>query len=1470
MTTLNFGNANQTIAAGSNETIIVGDGNDNIAIGSNDNLTVGDGNDKVTTTGDANDIITVGNGNDTVTVGANSTVTAGNGSDTVTAGAGSTVTVGSGHDTVTVGANSTVTAGNGGDTVTAGAGSTVTVGNGGDTVIVGSNSSVTTGNGSDTVVFAGSNDTATIGTGNDTVVFQPSATPTLAAPATLSVNEDGTIALPISTGLSAASFGHDTIYGFAAASDHLEFTTAQFANFATLMADAKQVGQDTVITSAPPDTITLKGVALSSLVAKDFVFVNGSGGSGGNLSVTISGLPSDASLSDSSGPLTVTNGSITLTPVQLAGLTLQAGESSAMLTVTATNTTTGDSVSQTIALTVNPVAEAPSLAGTATSITVNEGATIALPISMTPKDGDDTISITVTGVPTDATLSAGTPNGGGSWTLTPAQLANLQLFAGEDTTATLTVTGTNSEGPGASTSQNITLTVSPVAEAPSLAGTATSMAVSEGGTVGLPITMTPKDGDDTVAIAVTGVPTDTILSAGTNNGGGNWSLTPAQLAGLQITAGEDTTATLTVTGTNSEGPGASTSQNITLTVSPVVEAPSLAGTATSMAVSEGGTVGLPITMTPKDGDDTVAITVTGVPTDASLSAGTNNGGGNWTLTAAQLAGLQITAGEDTTATLTVTATNSEGLGAATSQTISLTVSPVPEVPSLSAPSSLTTTVNGSVALPIGVTPQDADDVLSVTISGIPSDATLSDNSGPLTVTSGSVTLTPAQLAGLTLHAGATPATLTVTATNSESTSASARQDVFLTLSSGSANLWAASKIPAQTIPGDHIYAPALQINASLNFEGILYGETTANYSVPGPDVVTDKLLTLDPFLLAENGGSQALETSTIYKFPFRYQFILPNVTSTQAEGIAVYETQDQSGNRFLNQVFVTRNGASAPLTVGTPTQIETLTAPEENPIFVSFRNNSSGTLASYDVAWDQFNGSAQTYTINFQIFNPNGSTSSPVETPVSLTGVTGGVTALPGWFFRSGFGAYALAYAKPSTTVIGQQVVQFQGYNTDGTPNATSFAINPDLSHYAAGATNQITLEQNPRTHTLVTSPLKFAQFSNNEAAIAWNETVTDTNGTHDQVEFVIFKPGQGVVSRTTFQISDGLPQEINLQIRNDVAVLEYGDDTATNIVEFDSNGLQLGAATESTTQTAQSLIDFGDGRVGIVYDYLVDSSGTSQLVTHVYDFRTIGVNINDSTLVDGLDKYVAGTKFNDTFVGENNVNNTYDFIGQNTGGPAPSDSFTGGSNGWNVAILPDAESNYSITTANGTTTLTNTGDPPHAGTLAVTNVQALAFNPAADPSGNPGTLQATGDRLDILGPLPGGGEPITIGTGSTLELNTPDNGPVTFAGPTGTLQLHVSSSLTGQISGFGAQDGIDLADVSFGASTTLGYTPNNSNTGGVLAVSDGTHTANLALLGNYMASSFVIASDGHGGTLLTDPPPTSLQQPFLTQPYHA
>ena len=60
--------------------------------------------------------------------------------------------------------------------------------------------------------------------------------------------------------------------------------------------------------------------------------------------------------------------------------------------------------------------------------------------------------------------------------------------------------------------------------------------------------------------------------------------------------------------------------------------------------------------------------------------------------------------------------------------------------------------------------------------------------------------------------------------------------------------------------------------------------------------------------------------------------------------------------------------------------------------------------------------------------------------------------------------------------------------------------------------------------------------------------------------------------------------------------------------------------------------------------------------------------------------------------------------------------------------------------------------------------------------------------------------------------------------------------------------------------------TVNSNNTGGTSTVSDGSHAASLALLGQAMASSFVTAGDGHGATPIAVPP--SSQQPLLTQPH--
>jgi Ca2+-binding RTX toxin-like protein len=83
---------------------------------------------------------------------------------------------------------------------------------------------------------------------------------------------------------------------------------------------------------------------------------------------------------------------------------------------------------------------------------------------------------------------------------------------------------------------------------------------------------------------------------------------------------------------------------------------------------------------------------------------------------------------------------------------------------------------------------------------------------------------------------------------------------------------------------------------------------------------------------------------------------------------------------------------------------------------------------------------------------------------------------------------------------------------------------------------------------------------------------------------------------------------------------------------------------------------------------------------------------------------------------------------------------------------------------------------------------------------------------------------------------------------------------------------GFDILDGGTGdniliQSATVAPMASGNNTDGTVTPADGAHAASLALLGQYMASSFVTAGDGHGGTPLADPA-SSQQQPLLTQPH--
>jgi hypothetical protein len=81
------------------------------------------------------------------------------------------------------------------------------------------------------------------------------------------------------------------------------------------------------------------------------------------------------------------------------------------------------------------------------------------------------------------------------------------------------------------------------------------------------------------------------------------------------------------------------------------------------------------------------------------------------------------------------------------------------------------------------------------------------------------------------------------------------------------------------------------------------------------------------------------------------------------------------------------------------------------------------------------------------------------------------------------------------------------------------------------------------------------------------------------------------------------------------------------------------------------------------------------------------------------------------------------------------------------------------------------------------------------------------------------------------------------------------------------AADTLDLRDINFASVQTPTYL-NGTSSGGTLHVTDGTHTANIALLGNYLASTFTPSSDSHGGTNIVDPEMLGGVQPLVTPPH--
>ncbi|MGN5139252.1 cadherin-like domain-containing protein [Aeromonas sp. 164P] len=195
---------------------------------------------------------------------------------------------------------------------------------------------------------------------------------------------------------------------------------------------------------------------------------------------------------------------------------------------------------------------------------IPEDTGVELNITLSDPDASEHLSLQVAGLPQGATLSAGTHNADGSWTLAPGDLPGLIMTPPQDYSGDihLTVKATSTEPADHSLSAEkvvqLDISVDPVAEKPSLSVADLADSQEHSGAVALDIHVdVHHDDGETLSITIENLPPGAVLSAGTDNHDGSWTLSPAQLQGLKITPEADWSGSfaLKVTATSTEATG---------------------------------------------------------------------------------------------------------------------------------------------------------------------------------------------------------------------------------------------------------------------------------------------------------------------------------------------------------------------------------------------------------------------------------------------------------------------------------------------------------------------------------------------------------------------------------------------------------------------------------------------------------------------------------------------------------------------------------------------------------------------------------------------------------------------------------------------------------------------------------------------------------------------------------------------------
>ncbi len=352
------------------------------------------------------------------------------------------------------------------------------------------------------------------------------------------------------------------------------------------------------------------------------------------------------------------------------------------------------------------------------------------------------------------------------------------------------------------------------------------------------------------------------------------------------------------------------------------------------------------------------------------------------------------------------------------------------------------------------------------------------------------------------------------------------------------------------------------------------------------------------------------------------------------------------------------------------------------------------------------------------------------------------------------------------------------------------------------------------------------------------------------------FNPATGVLTET----GDNLGNTITTSNAAG-QILVNGDGVSpvantTGIVAFGGNGDDTISLGNGTLPAAQ--LFGGNGN-----DALTGGAGADQL---------FGGNGNDTLNGGDGNDILFGGNGNDTVIGGKGTDTAFLGAGNDTfiWNPGDGNDVVDGGRGFDTLDFLGADRAAGETFSIDPNGSGATFNRPN-GIINLTDVERIQFEAQGQHSDNITINDLTGTDVKQvaidLGAGPGGvGGDTKEDTVSIFATNdhairvTDHNGVVTVSGLASTVTISDFEVGTDHL--FINNQNIAVTN----GQTVVVAAVNSDNTGGTSTASDGSHAANLALLGQHMASSFVASGDGHGATPIASQPET--QQPLLTQPH--